>query len=195
MTALIKLAVSAALLSGVSACSASVEQSEKVAKATHAHTHSQADATSKTKTSKTIAPYETVKPGANVTLNSVLPKSMTSGTYQSVQLQLDDGYTDGILSVKIEPSDGLSVFGGSSAKTFNMAAPGPHIWDVDVKADVDGVYFLNVFSEAQGQPRSFSVRVNMGQVTQKMFDAAMPADGELVEGGKIRVMDAEETIR
>jgi len=76
-----------------------------------------------------------------------------------------------------------------------MAAQGPHIWDVDVKADTDGVYFLNVFSEAQGQPRSFSVRLNMGVVTQKMIDDAMPSDGELVDGGKIRVLDATQTIR
>ena len=64
-----------------------------------------------------------------------------------------------------------------------------------MKADVDGVYFLNVFAEADGQPRVFSVRLDMGQVTQKMFDDAMPADGKMSDGGKIRILEANETIK
>ena len=99
------------------------------------------------------------------------------------------------MTVTVEPSAGLSLFGGTGAKTFNMAVSGTHVWDLDVKADVDGVYFLNVFAEAQGQARAFSVRVNMGATTQKMFDDAMSPGGELTDGGKIRVMDAEETIQ
>ena len=136
----------------------------------------------------------TVKPGASVTLNSVLPKSMTSGTFQTVQLRLTDGYEAGVMSVTVEPSAGLSLFGSTSSKTFDMTKPGEHILDLDVKADTDGVYFLNVFTEAEGLMRSFSVRLDMGQTNQKMFDEAMPADGELTDGGSIRVLDAEETI-
>ena len=64
-----------------------------------------------------------------------------------------------------------------------------------MKADADGVYFLNVFAEAQGQFRTFSVRLDMGQITQKMIDIAMPANGELADGGKIRVLEAEEAIK
>jgi len=98
--------------------------------------------------------------------------------------EFTDGYQDGVMTVSIEPSEGLNLFGGSNSKTFNMATPGPHVWDVDVKADVDGVYFLNIFSEAGGQPRSFSVRINMGVVTQKMLDDVMPAEGNKSSGGK-----------
>lgn len=144
---------------------------------------------------KQAATIATVKPGANITLNSVLPKSMTSGTYQTVQLRLSEAYSEGTMSVSVEPSEGLSLFGGTSSKTFDMANPGEHVWDIDVKADADGVYFLNVFAEANGQPRTFSVRLDMGQTTQKMFDDAMPADGELTDGGKIRALDADETIQ
>lgn len=182
MTRLTKLALSSALLCGLAACAAAVEE----------------DAMSKTtapvKAVKTTAPVVTVKPGASVSMTSVLPKSMTPGAFQSVQLRFEEAYADGIMTVRVEPSDGLSLFGGTGSKTFNLSVPGTHIWDVDVKADVDGVYFLNVFAEAQGQARAFSVRLNMGATTQKMFDDAMPADGELTDGGKIRVMDAEETI-
>ena len=196
MTALTKMALAAALMCGVSACSASVEQGDKLVQAERIEaTSSQSQARTPPVFAKKRAPYATVKPGAAVSLNSLLPKSMTSGSFQTVQLQLQDAYQEGVLSVKIEPSEGLSLFGGNSAKTFNMAAQGPHIWDLDVKADTDGVYFLNVFAEAQGQVRSFSVRLDMGVITQKMLNDSMPAQGELVAGGKIRVLEATETIK
>jgi len=198
-----KFIITAALVAGLSACTAAdTGQSAQSAASTVETTVAVAQKSEAPKVEaqhnhgkKSHGTYTTVKPGASVTLNSILPKSMESGRYQTVRLQLHDGYNDGTLSVNLAPSEGLSLFGGSSAKTFNMAAAGPHIWDVDVKADTDGVYFLNVFSEAQGQPRSFSVRLDMGVITQKMLSDAMPAQGELVDGGKIRVLDATQTIR
>lgn len=182
----------------LSACAASVDKAEiaevsgvAVAdqnQSVKLHDHSNHD-------HKKHSHMETVKPGASVTLNSVLPKSMTSGTFQSVQLRLTDGYEAGVMSVTVEPSAGLSLFGSASSKTFDMSKSSEHILDLDVKADVDGVYFLNVFTEAEGLARSFSVRLDMGQTNQKMFDAAMPADGDLIEGGQIRALEAEETIK
>ncbi len=195
MKTLTKIAFSTALICGISACSASVEQTEIVTKQDHSTLHDHSGEASVNAKAKPGTYYATVKPGASITLNSILPMSMTSGSYQTVRLELQDGYTDGVMSVNLVPSDGLSLFGSASSKTFNMAGSGPHIWDVDVKANTDGVYFLNVFSEAQGQPRSFSVRLDMGIVTQKMLNDAMPSEGELVDGGKIRVLEATETIR
>jgi len=169
------------LAASLSACAASADKvqaaavnNESMAEQDHAfrlHDHS-------THNHKTHGHIETVKPGASVTLNSVLPKSMTSGTFQTVQLRLTDGYQAGVMSVTVEPSEGLSLFGSASSKTFDMTKSGEHILDLDVKADTDGVYFLNVFTEAEGLARSFSVRLDMGQTNQKMFDDAMPADGE-----------------
>lgn len=180
-----KFALGLIVAGGLSACSVSAEHSE----ATSAAHSEKLDATSKTHA------HATVKPGASVTMTSALPKAMTSGSFQAVQLQFSEAYNDGTMSVSIEPSEGLSLFGGSSSKTFDMISSGAHVWDLDVKADVDGVYFLNVFAEAGGQSRAFSVQMNIGQTTQKMFDEAMPADGELIDGGKIRVLEATETIK
>lgn len=174
----LKTALTLTVIGALSACTAS--------------THQTAGADT---TAKHSAPMVTVKPGANVTLNSVLPKSMTSGTFQTVQLRFKEADFAGTMSVDLEPSEGLSLFGGATSKTFTLAKSNEHVWDVDVKADVDGVYFLNVFVEMQGQPRAFSVRLDMGQTTQKMFDEAMPADGELTDGGKIRALEADETIK
>ncbi|MEP3653710.1 MAG: hypothetical protein ABJO36_02340 [Litorimonas sp.] len=173
-----KLVLTVIAIGGIAACSAATQKT-----------------TTTENVDKKMAHATTVKPGASVTLDSALPESMTSGSFQTVQLRFSEAYSDGPMSVKIEPSEGLRFFGGESSKTFDMSQSGPHLWTVDVKADVDGVYFLNVFAEAQGQPRSFSVRLDMGATTQKMFDDAMPADGELSDGGKIRVLEAEETIQ
>jgi len=187
MKALTKIIIAASLTTGVSACSSSVEQSEKLTKVTDTDSaHAAHGHVDKTGT------YATIKPGASVRLNSILPKSMTSGTYQTVQLQLKDGYQDGTMSVTIEPSAGLTLFGGVSSKTFNMTEAGPHIWDVDVKAENDGVYFLNIFANAKGQSRSFSVRMDMGVITQKMLDDAMPENGELSSDGKYRVFEVSD---
>jgi hypothetical protein len=65
---------------------------------------------------------------------------------------------------------------------------------LDAKSDADGVYFLNVFTEAHNESRSFSVQLDMGQTIQKTSDEKKPAQGQLVDGGTVRVMDAEETI-
>ena len=185
----LKTFVSLAVIGGLCACTASSQQGAEVESAPNiiAHNHTAVD--------KHTGHVATVKPGASISINSALPKSMTSGSFQTVQLQFNEAYNSGTMSVSIEPSAGLRLFGGTSSKTFDMTTPGAHVWDLDVKADVDGVYFLNVFAEAEGQPRTFSVQLNIGQTTQKMFDEAMPADGELVDGGKIRVMDATETIK
>jgi len=182
MTRLTKLALSSVLVCGLAACAASADEEAELKTMTPVAS------------SKTIAPVATVKPGASVSMTSALPKSMTSGSFQTVQLRFDEAYADGTMTVKVVPTAGLNLFGSTGDRTFNMAVPGTHVWDLDVKADADGVYFLNVFAEAQGEVRSFSVRLNMGVTTQKMFDNAMPADGDLVDGGKIRVLDAEETI-
>jgi len=173
MSNLSKVLLSAAVLCGLTACAAPVEETK----------------------STTLLPRATVKPGANVTLNTVKPKSMTSDSFQTVRLDFTDGYPDGTLSVTLEPSTGLRLFGGQSSKTFDMSKPGLHSWDVDVSAEADGVYFLNVFANANGAPRSFSVSLNVGEVSQKMLDEAMPQEGTLMDGGKVRVLEATETIR
>jgi len=178
MKTLSKLVLASAVVFGLSACAASTG----------------GETTSVKSVAKDLA-VATVKPGASVTLESVLPKSMEAGSFQTVSLNFADGYADGTLSVSVVPSEGLRLFGGEASKTFNMAAAGTHSWDVDVSAETDGVYFLNVFADANGAPRSFSVRLDIGQVSQKMIDAAMPENGELTDGGKIRVLEATETIK
>ena len=71
MKTILSLTVAVAL----SACSAASQQSAETETVSEKHTdHHRA----------------TVKPGASVTMNSALPKSMTSGSFQTVQLRFDE---------------------------------------------------------------------------------------------------------
>lgn len=197
MMSFTKLILASTSVMMLCACAPAAQQSAELNPgdvSSHSETH-QTASSSEAKSKKDSHYRTTIKPGADVSMKSVLPKSMTSGVFQTVELEFSEGYQDGVMTVSIEPSDGLNLFGGTNSKTFNMSRSGSHSWDVDVKADSDGVYFLNVFAQANGMPRSFSVRIDMGVVTQKMFDDAMPAEGELTDGGKIRVLEANETIQ
>ena len=197
---LIKPMIFAASALTVCACAPAVQQTADLSQSgISSHNHIENAAQPITSKPVTDGQYRaTIKPGANISLKSILPTSMISGSYQTVQLELSEGYRDGVMIVSVEPSDGLELFGGVNSKTFNMSESSPHIWDLDVKADADGVYFLNVFSQADGQGRSFSVRLDIGvggAISQKMLDDVMPAQGELSEDGKIRVLGADETIQ
>jgi len=103
MKTLTKIAFSTALICGISACSASVEQTEIVTKQDHSTLHDHSGEASVNAKAKPGTYYATVKPGASITLNSILPMSMTSGSYQTVRLELQDGYTDGVMSVNLVP--------------------------------------------------------------------------------------------
>jgi len=189
LSKLISLTTSVVMLS---ACAPAVQQSADLNQEVGVSSLETGHSHKATKDNLRIA---TVKPGANVSMKSVLPKSMSSDAFQTVRMELTEGYQEGVMTVSIEPSEGLNLFGGSNSQTFNLSNPGPHTWDIDVMADVDGVYFLNVFALANGEPRSFSVRIDIGVTTQKMLDDVMPAQGELSEDGKIRVLGADETIQ
>lgn len=145
-----------------------------------------------TQTVKAEQVVTTVKPGAAVTLESSLPKIMRTTGYNTVSLMFSESYETNNLSVQIVPSEGLSLFGGASSKSFDMAGATTHQWDVDVSAQEDGIYFLNVFAEADGQPRTFSVRLEIGDVTEDMRKSSMSENGEMHDG--IRILEAQETI-
>jgi len=142
---------------------------------------------------KPHAEQATVKPGAAVTLTPSLPKSMSVQTFNTVNLNFNEANFAGLMKVNVVPSEGLTIFGGSKERVFNMSTENTHQLSLDVSAETDGLYFLNVFVEANGQARSFSVSVNIGDVTEAMRKSAIPENGTLKDG--VRVLEAEETIR
>jgi len=138
--------------------------------------------------------FATVKPGAAVSLSSTLPKTMSVNDFHQINLAFSETYDSGDLKITIVPSSGLNLFGGGTPEgSFKMTSIDNHQMSLDVSAPTDGVYFLNVFAEAGGLARTFSVSVEVGNVTDAMRKAAFPENGELQDG--VRVLNAQETIR
>jgi len=64
-------------------------------------------------TQKQVVPFETIKPGAGITLTHRAPLSMQSGRFQNVELTMDEIYDIGQMELQIIPSEGLRLFGGT----------------------------------------------------------------------------------
>ena len=136
----------------------------------------------------------TVKPGAAVTMKTTIPENLTAQNFHQVKLNFSETQFAGDLNIRVEPSAGLNVFGSSTPQaSFKMASADIHEMAVDVSAPEDGIYFLNVFAEANGLARAFSVTLEVGDITDAMRKAAFPENGELQDG--VRVLQAQETIR
>ena len=136
----------------------------------------------------------TVKPGAAVTLKTSIPENMTVQNFNKIGLEFEEQQFAGDLNIQIVPSAGLNVFGGgSSERSFKMAIADSHQMSLDVSAPTDGIYFLNIFAEAGGLARAFSVTLEVGNVTDEMRKAAFPENGVMQDG--VRVLPAQETIR
>lgn len=162
------------LFSALSACTASSE---------HAHN------------------FETVKPGAAISLSHTAPQNMQAGQFQTVRLGINEAYIDGRMTLDIIPSEGLRIFGGEDSKTFSMKAFSDHDWPIDVQAESNGIYFLTIFASVtssdgrENDIRNFSIRLDIGDITPEMRQAAFPENGTLSADGKTRVLEAAETIR
>lgn len=144
---------------------------------------------------------ETVKPGAAISISYTKPKTMTAGQFIPISLVFDEQYDTGTMQVKITPSKELSLFGNLSQKSFPMAEKSKHEWPIDVSAAEDGIYFLNIFAIATDQnlnissQRSFSVRLDVGDITASMKAKAFPENGKLSSDGSMRILEAQETIQ
>ncbi len=152
------------------------------------------------KTAET-AHIETVKPGAAISLTHSKPAKMTAGQFASVSLNFDEHYDEGDLQVDITTSDGLTVFGNESRKSFLLGGASNHTWPINVSAAEDGIYFVNVFATVSDQnknissQRSFSIRLDVGDITPAMQAKAFPENGTLSSDGSLRILTAQETIQ
>jgi len=159
-----------------------------------AQTSTQASAqSSAVSTEKFVEEHATIKPGAAVSLQSSFEDNMSAQIFNRVDLKFSEYSTEGLLNVSVEPSEGLSIFGGSTDHNFDMSTTNLHQLSLDVSAETDGLYFLNVFAESKGQVRTFSVSLKIGTVTEEMMKATRPQNGEMRDG--VRVLEAQETIR
>jgi len=148
-----------------------------------------------------IIEFETVKPGAAISLSHSAPRTMLANTYQTINLKINEAYFEGQMTLTVTPSEGLTLFGDVESKTFAMDKLSVHDWPIDVRAENDGIYFLNFFASTTSSvgrnkdSRNFSIRLDIGDITPEMRQAAFPENGKLSEDGKTRILEATEVIR
>ena len=84
-------------------------------------------------------------------MNTSIPENLTAQNFHQVKLNFSETQFAGDLNIRVEPSAGLNVFGSSTPQaSFKMGSADVHEMSVDVSAPEDGIYFLNVFAEANG---------------------------------------------
>ena len=144
---------------------------------------------------------ETVKPGASISLTTSKASNMTAGQFAPVSLSFEENYDDGEMLIEVTASNGLRIFGNESRKTFQMSGASNHVWPLDVSAAEDGIYFVSILASALdsannvSSQRSFSVRLDVGNITPAMKSQAFPENGTLSSDGSLRILEAQETIQ
>ena len=174
----------------LAACTGSAPTPEQ-----HVHTSHAVTATS------SASPIVTIKPGAAIGMSQTMPKSMSAGSFHRINLQFEEAYDEGDMQVHLETSPGLELFTGQADKLFTMNDTNLHTWPIDIKAEADGIYFISVFATLSDPKnnyesrRSFSARVDIGDITPDMIAIAFPENGTLSSDGKTRILPAVETVR
>ena len=142
----------------------------------------------------------TVKPGASVTFSDEVAGPVAAGENASVQVTVNEGYPNGVLTLEASSIPGLDVFGAGTTARMDMANGTTHSWRIDFEAANDGVYHLPILATAapEGglvQSRAYAVRIEVGdwQAASAKAEQAKPMM-TLEDGATAIEMQAEETI-
>lgn len=143
--------------------------------------------------------FQTVKPGANLSMSFELRSSVAAGETGTLDLRFREVYDRGRLTlVASSDSDGLDIYGPTSETTRDLSVPGPKDWNVLFTADKEGIHYINVLAtvEIPGEPvvsRAFSARVEVGDTAAAI--AARELDVDVVtqsDGRRVKILPAEE---
>jgi len=79
---------------------------------------------------------------------------MQAQQFQTIGLTIDEAYSEGRMTLDIVPSEGLRLFGGVDSKSYSMNDLSTHNWPIDIRAEEDGIYFLNLFASVDTEDGS-----------------------------------------
>ncbi len=147
---------------------------------------------------KTAMPY--MKPGASVYLTHNYDGKTAVGEIENITVTLTEAYDTGTLTATILPTDGLTIYSDTRMHSFAMNGAAEHTLNVQVSANTDGVYYLNlqmVVEDGTGNVmrRSGGVAIYVGANALPQKQRALIAGSADVAGEPgLIVMDAEEEI-
>ncbi len=139
------------------------------------------------------------KGGAAVHFSHEMKGSLAVGEYTTVKINVSDNYADGTLTLQATGSQGLTIYEPSGFAEYSMDADTAYVWNVDVKSETDGVYYLNVSATAtpEGQTsiiKTHSIRVEIGDMAKALKNSSAAEITETEDGEKRIIMEAEEEI-
>ncbi len=140
----------------------------------------------------------TIKQGADVSFSHNYDGKTDLGVVEDFQIYIQEEYAAGTLDISINASEGL-VLSADSQTSFSMAGDGVRTLNISVSAQNPNKYYVNLQARAddgsgQVMLRSYGVAVYVGdpKLYPKVEQKFTVQDTK--DGGKIIVMEAEETI-
>ncbi len=140
----------------------------------------------------------TIKQGADVSFSHNYDGKTDPGFTENFQIFVQEEYAAGTLDISMNASEGLTLTANEQA-SFSMVGEAVRTLNISVSAPTPGKYYVNLQARAdagngQAMMRSYGVAIYVGD--PKLYPK-VKQNGVVVntpEGGKIIVMEAEETI-
>lgn len=144
--------------------------------------------------------FTTNKPGASIDFVYQAPKDLLPVENGVVTLTFFEVYPNGTLRLEVQADEGLQLISEVRKKEFSMAGNDPHEWELDVMANQNGVYYLNVLAtvdlpNGKETGRAFAARINVGDFTATNARSSLKRNGVLSSDGATVMMEADEVIK
>ncbi|MBL4855259.1 MAG: hypothetical protein JKY25_13610 [Robiginitomaculum sp.] len=140
----------------------------------------------------------TIKQGADVSFSHNYDGNTDPGFVENFQIFIQEGYDAGTLDISMNASEGLTLTANSQT-SFSMSGDAVRTLNISVSAQTPNKYYVNLQARAndgsgQVMLRSYGVAIYVGdpKLYPKVEQKFTVEDTK--DGGKIIVMEAEETI-
>jgi len=140
----------------------------------------------------------TIKQGAAVSFKHNYDGKTDPGFVENFQISIQEEYAAGTLDISMNASEGLTL-SVDGLTSFSMAGDGVRTLNISVSAQTPNKYYVNLQARAndgsgQVMLRSYGVAIYVGdpKLYSKVEQKFTVEDTK--DGGKIIVMEAEETI-
>lgn len=141
----------------------------------------------------------TVKPGAEVTFSHSLRSPARIGARASLDLVIEDQYTDGQLQlVAFSEDDRIEIFGPSSEAVKSLRGDRANEWSVLFTPKEEGIHYISVQATVikDGKPqsaRAYSARIEVGDITDALLEAERDVGIQVrSDGRRVKILPASE---
>lgn len=137
------------------------------------------------------------KPGAAVQFHHDYDGESDAGEGEAILLGFSEQYDAGVLTVTLEPEDGLQLLSGEATQSFSLVGDERKEMQVTLGAENDGRYYLNIFADVEdgsgnASKRVFGLAFQVGAVAKETATEVEMKEGS--RGESLIMLPAEESI-